>query len=253
MVEEYLGWRSSESDKSSYLNAVRQIIGDENCFNDFRGNTPAGYITILEHLSYADAVKYFELIKSDHGDEIFNLNEFSKNDICGARKFPFDTFNINPTTLRYSYVALEIKKLFSSFDNFDYIEIGGGYGGQARIAQSLFGFNYIKLLDLPDPLKLQKKFLSKFNITPETLLVTDEFEVKKNSLAVSNYAWCELDEKYRSMYLEKVISKCDCFYLTSYEIDIRKELSHISDVTFFSDKFNTCTVAVRDARNKDKK
>lgn len=244
MNKDFLGWRANESSAINYVNNINQILSNEDNIYNFRNNVGNGYSLILEHLSKEDGQKYFNDIKVNHNSELHLLKKFSKNDEIGNPiLYEYDEYKINPTTIRYSKVALDIKNTFEDLNNFNYVEIGAGYGGQVRCLSSIYNFNSIKLFDLPQPLELQKLYLSKFGIDAETYTINNDFEIKPNSILVSNYAWCELDEEYRKIYMDKIINKCKYVFMTVYDVPIEKELENVEgNIKIEIDNFNGCKI-----------
>ena len=72
----------------------------------------------------------------------------------------FEKDELNPTTLRYINVALDLKKKFpnGSFENI--IELGAGFGGQALILDKIYKINNYTFIDLPQVNKLIKTLLN---------------------------------------------------------------------------------------------
>jgi hypothetical protein len=123
------------------------------------------------------------------------------------------------------------------------VEIGGGKGWLVRALTSIYKFNTIKLFDLPEPLQLQKKYLSSYNIDAELYTYEDNFTIEANSLVVSNYAWCECDVNTRSLYLDKIINKCNYVYMVVYGVDVDNELMTLSgEKTLYKETLNDCKV-----------
>lgn len=242
MNNKFFGWRTPQHHANSYVESINNILSNNENINNFRSNIDIGYSTILEHLNYNDGVRYYEEIKNKFPDKLDLIKKFALNDSVGNPvKYKYDNFEINPTTLRYCFVSMDILTTFSNLENINYVEIGGGYGGQARALSSIVNFNTIKMFDLPQALKLQTLYLNKFEIRPETYTIDENFEIFENSLIVSNYAWCELDKEYRQLYMNKIINNCKLGYLTVYDIDVFNEFEHLKaskNVQIKKDNFN---------------
>ena len=241
-MNDFLGWRSSDNDKNSYVEAIRSILSSDSEFNNFRQHVKSGYRTILEHLSYDEGLKYFKHIREFENGQEMLLDAVTSDEVGNPVKFNYDGILLNPTTLRYISTALDIEKKFGNLDGVNYVEIGGGYGGQAKILTRMFNLKSVKLFDIPQALELQKRYLSMFGVSCETLTIDKEFVIEENSFVVSNYAWCELDENFRSIYAEKVIRKCSKAFLTTYDVDVHREFSSFDNVKIETDHFNTCNI-----------
>lgn len=243
-MDEFLGWRTDRPIASNYVSAIDVMLSSDSAFANFR-RAGGDYTNILEHMTARDGQVYLDYIRNIHNHLLKNMDEFKKNDSVGnpyLSSYP-EVGLINPTTLRYIKFAGDIQYIFGNLDGYDLVEIGGGYGGLVRILSSMHKFNTIKLFDLPNPLKLQKRYLSKFGIDVETYTIQDDFVINKKTLVVSNYAWCECDRPTRDLYKEKIINKADNTYMVVYDVDVDGELMSLDgDKRNFQETLNPCRV-----------
>ena len=227
-----------------YIDYIKTVLSDEERFKNFRQNRGSSYRTVLEHLTEHDGKRYYQEIKKRFDNHADILRAALKNDELGnpeVYKYAPD-IHMNPTTMRYCFVALEILETFKNLRDVNYIEIGAGYGGQCRILHSLVPMNSVTLFDLPIAMQLQERFLQHFSIEVSKGDIRENFDIPPASLVVSNYAWCELDREHRNVYMEKVLNKCDKFYLTAYDIDVEGEFSHFENIEIEKDFFNGCYI-----------
>jgi putative sugar O-methyltransferase len=232
-MNDFLGWRTSAKTAQRYVDSINRFLSSDDNFNNFRNNND-GYSPILEHLTHRDGSIYANYIKSNYPHLLDLVDKLKLNDTVGNPiLFDYNGFGkINPTTLRYIKFLGDIQNRFGDLNGYNLVEIGGGYGGLVRVLNSLYSFDSIKLFDLPPALKLQSRYLNKFNISVETYTHNDDIEIKQKTLVISNYAWCECDQKTRDVYIEKIIKKCDLTYMVVYGIDVENEL-----MTLDGDKF----------------
>ena len=226
VLNKFSGWSIDEESFSWYVDTIKYFLSSEENFSNFR-QPSRGYGGILEHVCEDGGNTYGEYVLSNYGEFLKKyLGEFKKNDDIGNPvKFVYNSIGeINPTTARYIKYAGDIFNHFGQLKDYNLIEIGAGYGGLSRILNVIYKFKSIKLVDLPQPLKLQSKYLSKFNIDCETYSPEDKFSVEKNTLVVSNFAWCECDEPTRDKYIKNIISRCSKVYMVIYNIDVEGEL-----------------------------
>ena len=198
---------ASDSQVTFYENAVSRIIVDDRKFNRFR--RIYDYREILEHVDFDLGKRYLSIILKKNPKILANIDDFRKNDLIGKpRTYDFgDIGRVSPTTLRYIATALEIidKVGKSKFANI--VEIGGGYGGQASILQSLDSFERYYIYDLPEVQVLIQKFSSRREM--KNILFpnfADDLNVEFD-LVISNYAFSELPREIQNSYIEKVILK----------------------------------------------
>ena len=208
--------QTSISDKNSYLSIVDLAVSEPKIFLKFRRNRE--YREILEHVSRKQAISYLnEITTLVKFGKIYqfpsNFNEMG-NPICYKFK---DYGRVSPTLLRYMKVTAELEFLFGTLNEKKIIEIGGGFGGQASIIIENFEPIIYTIYDLPNVLKLQKKFLSELNLNKQ---IEIDFmdgvgpEEKSGDLIISNYAISEISREIQFMYLENVILKCKSGYIS---------------------------------------
>ena len=209
---------SSISDNGQYPNIVQQAITNDNVFKSFKRHP--WYTPILEHVSHDDGFKYLEIIKNDYPFLLKNVEKYKTNDNIGGPVMHNynDVGDMSPTTLRYMKVLGEIIENFGSLDGLDIVEIGCGYGGQAKLIFDTHDVKSYTFIDLPVVLDLIKKYLSNFDIDMDKLIFKDITlltENEKYDLFISNYAYTECSENIRETYFNTVLSKSKMGYLTS--------------------------------------
>jgi hypothetical protein len=171
---------------------------------------------IVENSPEKSGYEYFDIIYRTHHWLIDHFDKFCTSDIIGSpQKIPFGLREISPSTLRYIKTLGDLHHHFGPLSGMAIAEIGGGYGGLCKIIHDVYAPSDYYLFDLPEPLALQKKFLSKFGITP----VTDEYP-EQIDLLIAMYSWSELSDELQEEYLNKVISKAkNCYIMLNYDIE----------------------------------
>jgi len=154
-----------------------------------------------------------------------------------------DINNCSPNTLKYIYFGLlniiYIQK--NNIQNFHFIEIGGGYGGQCIILLELFKhFNinihkYI-LIDLPDVVSFQLKYINTL-ISPNNCEIIqfyneqslDNYNFKEDSYIFSSYSLSELQNNIKKIYYDKLFSyiRYGFFVWNTQEINLPKKYKFI--------------------------
>lgn len=209
---------SSISDNGQYPNIVQQAVTNDNVFKSFKRHP--WYTPILEHVSHDDGFKYLEIIKNDYPFLLKNVEKYKTNDNIGGPVMHNynDVGDMSPTTLRYMKVLGEIIENFGSLDGLDIVEIGCGYGGQAKLIFDTYDVKSYTFIDLPVVLDLIKKYLSNFDIDMDKLIFKDITlltENEKYDLFISNYAYTECSESIREVYFKTVLNNSKMGYLTS--------------------------------------
>ena len=206
----------SISNRSDYPSFCKIASEDDAVFENFKSN-PC-YQLILEHATYHQGSQYLEIIKQEYPSLLSNLEKFKENDLLGAPTLYFYGENygyISPTTLRYTKVAGDIISLFGDISNKTVVEIGGGYGGQCKILSTIFDFHKYFIFDLPEVCLLTRKYLDLLNVS-NTECLSDFSHLNENDfdLVISNYAFSEISRNVQIEYIDKVINKSKCGYLT---------------------------------------
>ena len=212
--------KSSSSDNKSYPQFCELASQNEEVFENFRSNKI--YRSVVETVRDEDGINYFqiacsrtELIKENikifqHSDRVGNPSLVNVKTGFFSRKH-----RISPTTARYIKNLSDLIFLFGDLSGLKIAEIGGGYGGLCKIINDLFDFESYTLFDLPQCLKLSKKFLNVFGLkninyfTEQSLSSIGNFD-----LVISNYAFSELNRKLQQSYFDKILSIAPIGYLT---------------------------------------
>jgi putative sugar O-methyltransferase len=227
--------KTSISDDNIYPNFCELAANDDSIFNTFRMNP--NYTSILEHVSFEQGNIYTELINKNNPELWGNVKKYMLNDNVGSpRKMLFNGNYISPTTVRYIKVLGDIKNQFGDLNGLDIVEIGCGYGGQAKIIMDTFDVKSYTLIDLPSVLKLTKKFLTKCgdNLDKVFFKTMNELTTEKNyDLFISNYAYTECTKAVQLEYYDKVLSKSKMGYMTANFINTIFNLDYLTKEELF--------------------
>lgn len=198
-------------------------------FKKFRSNSK--YRLFVES-NNADEGRYYLqslIAATPHYAQFFD--RFRTNDDHGGPK----TFRYGkdgrfaPTTLRYMKYLSDCERLFGSFDSKVVAEIGGGYGGLAKLFFDRFDLERYVLIDLPDALALSRRFLTAC-LGEETVSKKITFVDGKNpiglkkamkdvfmDLTVSTLAFSTCARAAQKNYLDLVLNRSNCGYLVMNE------------------------------------
>lgn len=198
-----------------YKNVCLNASKDDEIFNSFKQD--GTYREVLEHTSVEYGQEYINFILTTK----LNLNKidkFKENDEQGSATIvdysePFG--KISPSTLRYVKVLSEIEKIFGSLDNKKIIEIGVGYGGQSKIIMDYFNVKEYAFVDILEPLELTKRYLKKYNYKNTKFYTADELPDEEYDIVISNYAFSECNRDVQKFYIDKILNKSKCGYITS--------------------------------------
>lgn len=195
------GWLVDQGVQDRYRKACQQAAQDEKAFSTFRGHPDIA--PIYENVSqargqaYLDAAKKLGL-KKKHLYMAHNIERLGS-----PVRFMCDGIAISPTTLRYLFIAFDIRERvpFGS-PPLRVVEVGGGYGGQASIFQMLWDVESYDIFDVPEALKLQQVYLSTLGAScclcrpSYTVFPQEEYD-----LFISNYALDELTDEAIEGYM----------------------------------------------------
>jgi putative sugar O-methyltransferase len=205
----------SDSQASFYVEQVRKLLGDEALLSNFRRKYD--YREILEHVSFSLGKQYLDLIKYSMPDSYNQLLlENLRNDSFGnPYRYKYsEKLCISPTTLRYIYTAIDIERTIGLGRNESVVEIGVGYGGQAAVLESLYKVSNYDAFDLPEVISLANVYLKKIN----SRIRFDSRDIHRAQdkvwdIAISNYAFSELNKDLQIRYLDSILSRTSRGYM----------------------------------------
>ena len=202
---------TSVSDIDSYNTICNLASIDEKVFKKFKSNKE--YRAILEHVSRKQGSEYLNMI-SDR--EI--LKEISGNKIQEfgrPYKYHYRGFGrISPTQLRYFKTLSDLKELFGNLDGYKIVEIGPGYGGLAQTIVNHFEIDNYALIDLPPAIELAKVYLSRYGSDSTfEFCQSSKVTISYSDLAISNYAFSEINKSHQEVLLDHVLTKAKRGYI----------------------------------------
>lgn len=162
---------------------------------------------IFEHASFRQALDYFKLINERDG--LLLLNKFTNDLIGNPIKNGFEgALQFSASTLQYIGVLSNLITHFGSLDSLRIVEIGGGYGGQARTICDVYKPACYHIIDLYEVTLLQSRYLKEFDCVDCFTQPTGE----EYDLVISNYALSEIPDN--KQYMDEVIMKSKHGYIT---------------------------------------
>jgi len=236
-----MSWKLDKKNTTSYLEICQRAVDDEETFANFRQMDPINMI--IENSPEKSGREYWNCINDRHPRLLPHFDKFQTSDDIGnpAKMFVGD-YVLSPSTLRYIKTLGDLDNFFGSLSGMTIAEIGAGYGGLCKIIHDVYTPADYHIFDLPEPIALQKKFLSSFGINP----ITDEYP-DEIDLLIAMYSWSELSEELQVEYLNKVIKKAkNCYIMLNYDMDSCYQLlmdafpsANISDWNIFYNEQNT--------------
>ncbi len=204
---------TSLTDEDDHRSACALAATDEAAFSRFRASSSAKRIFEITCDTQTMALSgqvYLDAARDLDPGFLANLDEFRRNDSVGspqvvnmgaygALSFP---------TARYIKIAVDIGIIHGSLDGLRIAEIGGAYGGQARILHA-FGHRpaAYRLYDLPEMLALARRYLSGFQFPNLETCLLEQDDDAPIDLLISNYAISEVLRPTQELYLAKVIAR----------------------------------------------
>jgi hypothetical protein len=208
---------SSVSDGDGYRGVCVAAVADDDVFAQFR-RLPA-YTAILEHVTVEQGQEYLAEIRRE-ASWLLDPHLVLPNDTLGGpalATYP-DFPTVSPTTLRYLKVLADLVTLFGSLAALHVVEVGGGYGGQARLIRSFFPTAKHTIFDLPEPLALTRKYLERSGIVDGVTYVacsaSDDVPAVGGDLFLSNYALSECAADWFDAYMRRIALACGHGYIT---------------------------------------
>lgn len=209
----------------SYEEACFEAAREKAIFNSFRSELP--FLRLYENIDTQKARDFLEKALVLAPELEGHLDVFRTNDtIGGPVVYTLKGYgNFSGATARYIFCLAEMIQLFGSLENKNIVEIGGGYGGQAKIITDYFAVKSYTIIDLPCAAALTRKYLSGFSTRPIQIVESDKIEILAGQswdLVISNYAFALFDRETQIGYLEKILKKSErgflkCPFLTELD------------------------------------
>ncbi|PIS09354.1 putative sugar O-methyltransferase [Candidatus Beckwithbacteria bacterium CG10_big_fil_rev_8_21_14_0_10_34_10] len=225
--------RTSVSDRKSYAEICTLASKNDAVFKNFKRHKD--YQRVLEHVTQKQGQAYLNVIKSENKNLLKHISKFQENDQLGnpltfSYKINKKNTTLSPTTLRYVKVLSDLKNIFSTLNNFEIIEIGGGYGGQGKIISSVFKFKSYTMVDLVTVLPLARKYLRMLKVKNVFFLKPSKIPAKKiYDLVISNYAFSECGKEIQNEYIDKVLKTTKKGYITyNYQNESKNKYHPVS-------------------------
>jgi putative sugar O-methyltransferase len=207
---------SSVTDRVTYVDFCARAAADDRTFRSFR-REPI-YVAMLEHVTKEQGADYLRVIRRDSPAFLGKqLKEFRANDQWGSpvtHRYP-GIGRISPVTLRYLKVLSDLELLFGDLTGKRIVEIGVGYGGQARLVLERWVVQSYTLVDLEPALRLASRYLTSSGRYGSLIFLPSEQIVEADyDLCVSNYAFSELRRDIQDSYAPALVASASHGYLT---------------------------------------
>lgn len=206
-----MSWLVPNDAVKNYKRALASVVSDEILPKDFRKNSAIDNIWGIHREKMAQ--DYYDKLCSFSIPENYWI-EMRKNDSIGEPSLvstPAGEFA--PTTLRYAcQIADAISKRVTFVDK-HVVEIGGGYGGFARLVTSLYSPKSYTIIDIVEASTLARRY----NAQLGSIIVSQDCEtynVENVDVVISNYAVSELSADEQQRYFDNVIRKSSSGYIT---------------------------------------
>lgn len=215
-----------------YIDFCKEASENNQIFDTFRSHKDYG--VILEGGQKRIGLANLRQIKKLGAYKWFkeNFTEIKKNDLYGnpiIHNFG-DSIICSSSTIQYARdlynCILLLKK--SSNNQLRICEVGGGFGGFARLAISLLKIEKYYLIDQTEPLNLAEKYLKKYpNIISKVEFISSINVFKKikesNSfdLFIASSSIAELNFQTQKFYFENCIKKSNNIFLEYNSIHLK--------------------------------
>jgi len=218
-MENGYGWDyPTNNTVDNYIQTIKLFTRSDNDFKTFRQHL--GLTGILEGDAFCGDI-WLKMILDKFGDIPLkeNLANFKRNDFIGSPVIRnYGKYgDMCPFTFLYIFQGLSAINKFQPYQFNKIVEIGTGYGALCIIMDSLCKFKEYVIVDLPEVVELNKKYLNHF---PEiykkvTFVPCNELETISNiDLTISCAAMSECNTNTQLMYYDKVIKQSTFSYLS---------------------------------------
>ena len=218
-----------------HVPVCKNAVEDDIVFNNFKQDSM--FTTILEHTGVDNSHLFLAHAITKY-PQYLNLIDWEivrQNDSIGTaslEKYPelsnsvgLSNVMFSPSTIAYVFKALDILNHIkeNNISNLRLLEIGGGYGGQAKMITDiapLFDINIdsYTIIDLHWPTKLQEKYLNVLGYNNINFIAYEDLESGKVSFPndfnyfISIYALSEFDDDVKQFYINN-LSNAEKYYI----------------------------------------
>jgi len=208
---------SSLSDADYYLEVVAGVNSGALRHN-FRSCVQ--YQDVLEHVSYPLAIEYLRKLEAWEHFPILLESQLNRDfsNLGNPPVYKFRTKGslqiLNPTFVRYAYVARDLISRLGNLGGTKVAEIGVGFGGQTAVLNKVASLESAYLYDLPEVNELAKWFLGQ--VAPNFEAVCRDGRNPKPvyvDLIISNFAFSELSRSVQEQYMVNVIQRAEHGYI----------------------------------------
>lgn len=210
-------WEIPEDQIISYTDACKNFVENDDAFNNFKQDYH--FKGILEHTNNDGALYYIQKISESVLKDKNLISKIKENDLYGNPEIlSYEFFGkCSPSTIRYTKCLSDLISYFPELKLENVCEIGGGYGGLAKIVSCYYDFNSYTIFDLKEVNLLSGKYLNLFPELHGRVFHVDTNkiqDVKDVDLLISNYALSELSIDKQKEYYNKVIKNSKHIYIT---------------------------------------
>jgi hypothetical protein len=216
-------WLPLESIGNTFLHECLKIVETPDLFATFKQNHIFRQVIGNDVLPKEISDILYKNLETD-STILDRISLYKTNDIQGSPNlynYPL-TGDISPGTLNFLNILQSLTIQFGDISNFNIIEIGSGYGGQAKIILD-HGVKSYSMIDVLPTLNLCKKYISSFEYKNVHFYDSNTIPVNTYDLVISNWCLSEFDETGILNYIETVIRNCTYGYFLMNIWDSRKE------------------------------
>jgi hypothetical protein len=224
-MEQSYGWDYIKSNiADNYISAIRLFVNNEQEFETFRQKLGSAG-GILEGDANCGEL-WLRMILDKHGSDLLKekLSLFKRNDIYGGpiiRNYG-EYGDVCPFTFLYVWQGLNVINKFKTNKFNKIVEIGTGYGALCIMIDSLCEYEEYVIVDLPEVVELNKKYLSHF---PEiykkvTFIPCNKLtEISNVDLCISCAAISECNTETQLNYFDKIVKNSTLAYFSYNRIN----------------------------------
>jgi len=236
----------SEDIEEKYLASCRQMVSSDEEFKVFRSNSRFG--SILEGGSPLTLESNLRRLKKLGGMDWFKEqsdNLFENDKVGMPSRFEVSEIGtVSPSVVQYACQFWEIKcHLGDTRLPNTVLEVGGGYGGLARILSSQWTPKKYILVDLPEVLAVAERYLSNFDIETEFEFIScfdadAQTSIPEIDLFISCSALAELSVQQQERYNSLLLLKSSNFFLIYNTLHEKKGIANLANLSTTWTHFN---------------
>lgn len=206
----------SESDLREYRALCAQSARDETAYKQLRRHPL--HSRIIEPFSKGDGYCLQIERETPRIEALYTELSLLEQKLKGPLTSPAQGFALSPLILRHAQIAIELEREFGQLKDLRILQIGAGFGQLAAVLAKTQKVSSYTLVDLPECLALQRKFLNSCGVSNVTYLEPRELDTNTSyDLVICTFPFTQWADAAQRDRLFELLAHIPKGYITCHE------------------------------------